>query len=335
MQHIQEKGHSEDEDGDGEQTRKATGNASPARTEGLKGKRSRTWGKSFAKRAQPDELEDSVTFRISTQPGGHNSGREYTFRANTAEAALEWVYILRDLSKQAKASKIKEQTSFQQLQIKAKSLYFNQWFQNFFGVLIMSSFLLAIIVNEIRPAYGSPLDHFFFIIDDVFTGLFTAELIVALVSHWFYEILHEPWILFDIVVVGSSLVSAAFEGLPALYPLRAVRALRAVKLLQKLGSLRIIVKAMMHSVVPVANAILLLALVTMIYATLAVNFFGGKICGTSDEDHRRAETKEAIAATCEDPVNPYFSKFSVSLLSMFQVSNSPWNCLRLLPLNRF
>jgi len=240
------------------------------------------------------------------------------------------VYVIRDLSKQAKASMIKQQTLFQQVQIKAKRLYLNFWFENFFGLLIMISFLLAVTVTEIRPALGSPLDHFFFVIDDVFTGLFAAELMVALVAHWFYDILQEPWIIFDFVVVGSSLVSAAFEGVPGLYPLRAVRALRAVKLLQKLGSLRIIVTAMMQSIWPVANAILLLALITMIYATLAVNFFGGKVCGTSDEGHQSTEATEAVAATCEDTLNPYFARFSVSLLSMFQVCTLTLNCLHLL-----
>ena len=75
---------------------------------------------------------------------------------------------------------------------------------------------------------------------------------------------------------------------------------------------------MMQSVVPVANAILLLALVTCIYATLGVNFFGGKVCAS--EEHRRAEPGGGTAMVCNnDEINPYFSKFSMSLLSMFQV----------------
>lgn len=77
-------------------------------------------------------------------------------------------------------------------------------------------------------------------------------------------------------------------------------------------------QAMMQSVVPVANAILLLALVTGIYATLGVNFFGGKVCAS--EEHSRAEAGEGTAMVCNnDEINPYFSKFSTSLLSMFQV----------------
>ena len=73
----------------------------------------------------------------------------------------------------------------------------------------------------------------------------------------------------------------------------------------------------MQSVVPVANAILLLALVTMIYATLGVNFFGGKVCSTATD--RRAGDDAGMDSVCDDEMNPYFAKFSISLLSMFQV----------------
>ena len=69
--------------------------------------------------------------------------------------------------------------------------------------------------------------------------------------------------------------------------------------------------------VPVANAILLLALVTMIYATLGVNFFGGKVCSTAAD--RRTGDDAGVGSVCDDEMNPYFAKFSISLLSMFQV----------------
>lgn len=37
------------------------------------------------------------------------------------------------------------------------------------------------------------------------------ELLIGLVAHWFYEILAEPWLMFDVVVVGASLVSAGIR----------------------------------------------------------------------------------------------------------------------------
>jgi hypothetical protein len=48
-----------------------------------------------------------VTFRVTTVPGGQNSGRDFIFRAHSAEAALEWVYVIRDLSKAATALKLR------------------------------------------------------------------------------------------------------------------------------------------------------------------------------------------------------------------------------------
>ena len=56
----------------------------------------------------------------------------------------------------------------------AKALFDYVWCQNFFGALIILSFLLAVIVSEVRPPFASSMDHFFTIIDDVFTGFFTV-----------------------------------------------------------------------------------------------------------------------------------------------------------------
>jgi len=41
--------------------------------------------------------------------------------------------------------------------------------QGFFGAVIIGSFVCSLVVNEIRPEFGSPLDHSFSVVDDVFT----------------------------------------------------------------------------------------------------------------------------------------------------------------------
>ena len=69
-------------------------------------------------------------------------------------------------------------------------------------------------------------------------------------------------------------------------------------------------------VIPVANSIFLLGLVTMIYASLAVNIFGGKVC------YEIPGRRSAHLLPClGDDGNPYFAKFSTALLSMFQGNN--------------
>jgi len=41
-----------------------------------------------------------------------------------------------------------------------------------------------------------------------------VELVIALISHWFWPFVNEPWMMFDLVVVVASLVSAVYEGIP-------------------------------------------------------------------------------------------------------------------------
>jgi len=251
--------------------------------------------------------------RIATMVGGRNGGRDYVFRAPSPELAAEWCQMIRELSRAAidKSDKAKRRSPLKQLQIKARWLYGNSTWQFCFGMLIIASYILSIAVAELRPPIGSHLEHQFDVVDDVITALFGIELLVALTGFWMRDFLCDAWMVFDLVVVCASIASAATEGLPALYSLRSIRVLRAVKLLKKIGPLRIIVQAMLASVVPVANSFVLLGLIVTIYTTVAVSFFGGIRC---------AEEPRTVGALCESQEpNPYFYKFSVALLSMFQV----------------
>ena len=253
--------------------------------------------------------------RIKTMAGGHNGGRDYVFRAPSPETASDWYQWTRDLSKEAtnRSHKAMQISIWAKVQQQARRLHDHNAWQGFFGVLIVASFVLSVTVAEIRPPLGSNLDHTFNLIDDAFTGLFGIELLVALAGFWMKEFLCDAWMVFDLVVVGASVWSAASEGVPAMYPLRAIRVLRAVKLLKQMGSLRVIVQAMMASVIPVANSFILLGLIIVIYTTVAVSFFGGKKCA-----HTHGRQGETSFCQDEEP-NPHFHKFSVALLSMFQV----------------
>jgi voltage-gated sodium channel len=251
--------------------------------------------------------------RITTMAGGRNGGRDYVFRAPSPGLAAEWCQMIRELSRAAtdRSNSANRRSLLKQLQLKARWLHGNSAYRLFFGMLILASYILSISVAEIRPPIGSHLEHQFDAVDDVITSLFAVEVAVALTGFWLREFLRDPWMVFDLVVVSTSIASATTNGLPALYSLRSIRVLRAVKLL-KIGPLRVIVQAMLSSVIPVANSFVLLGLIVTIYTTMAVNFFGGIRC--AEEDGRRG----LCDAPGQEP-NPYFYKFSVALLSMFQV----------------
>ena len=82
--------------------------------------------------------------------------------------------------------------------------------------------------------------------------------------------------------------------LPAVGVLRLLRIFRILKLFQRLSSLRIIINALLASIMPVMNAFVVLFLITAIYAVVATMFF------------YKYDTVQ-------------FGKFSSSLYTMFQV----------------
>lgn len=100
--------------------------------------------------------------------------------------------------------------------------------------------------------------------------------------------------MFDLVVVPVTFIAQYNPDLPAVGVLRLLRVLRVLKLFQRLSSLRVIINALLKSILPVANAFVVLFLVTAIYAVVATMFF-------------------------YKYDNVQFGKFSASLYTMFQV----------------
>ena len=87
----------------------------------------------------------------------------------------------------------------------------------------------------------------------LFTALFTFELIWNMFCNWFWDFFLSGWNIFDLVVVLTSLISAVL-GLSNIKSVRMLRALRVVRLVKQMQNLRIIVNAVVASIIPVAWA---------------------------------------------------------------------------------
>ena len=81
-------------------------------------------------------------------------------------------------------------------------------------------------------------------------------------ANLWHEFVNNGWSLFDAVVVPVTLVAQYSPDIPGVGVLRLLRVLRVLKLFQRLKSLRIIINALLQSIVPVANAFLVLILVS-------------------------------------------------------------------------
>jgi hypothetical protein len=234
------------------------------------------------------------SFAIKTIQSGHNAGRTYEFQASTAEKHSEWLKHLIACRNMAQCNDESKFTCLDRLQIRAVKIHDHESFQQFFGCVICSSFLISIVRSEMVPPDDSDATNVFEAFDVVFTSLFAVELVVSFTAHFFFKFFKDAWRIFDTLIVLLGILSASGAQIPAVNAIRALRVLRALRLLKKSKSLKPIVQALFASIGPVLNSMVLLGLITSIYASMAVGLFGDN-----------------------SPRN--FGKFSRAMFSMFQV----------------
>ena len=185
------------------------------------------------------------------------------------------------------------------------------WFESFpfqviIGCVIVASFAVDVGEAEVLPEKNSESDKLFRSLDGIFTFIFLFELAANLFSHsefFFKAFFADSWNVLDFVVVLVSLLTLILSSNESskasdkIKIFRLIKIFRIVRLFRRLKSLNRIVSALGSSIIPVLNSFLILLLVTCIYATLATYLFG------------RGTPKDS----------KHFTKFSVSLFSMFQV----------------
>jgi hypothetical protein len=127
---------------------------------------------------------------------------------------------------------------------------------------------------------GSPTDHKVVLdsLDVLFTWTFTVELFFNLYARWMHDFISDGWCLFDFFVVAISHISNLLpqdgEGAGAIMVFRLLRAFRVLRIFGRLKSIRAIINALSASLIPVANAFFIMAIVLMLYAIICTTILG-------------------------------------------------------------
>ena len=255
---------------------------------------------SFAQNDDDDEakIDPARVFVIHTIEDGYNSGKSTVLLCESKESKKEWVTTLQVAAKTALKifEGIHEMTWLQRKQRVARKFYHSDKAQYCVGVVIMASYFTALLSSQLLPERGSSTARHLRLTEIVFTAMFTVELLFNLFGSWLRPFLTEGWNYVDSFVVFVSWAGVINEDLPAVNVLRLVRVLKMVRLFRKLTELRMLINALTSSIVPVLYSFLILLLISTVYAVVATDLFS------------------AI-----DPTN--FGDFSLSLFSLFQVSN--------------
>uniref|UniRef100_A0A669QGE2 Sodium channel protein n=1 Tax=Phasianus colchicus TaxID=9054 RepID=A0A669QGE2_PHACC len=100
----------------------------------------------------------------------------------------------------------------------------------------------------------------------VFTGIFTAEMVLKLIALDPYEYFQQGWNIFDSIIVTLSLVELGLANVQGLSVLRSFRLLRVFKLAKSWPTLNMLIKIIGNSVGALGNLTLVLAIIVFIFA---------------------------------------------------------------------
>ncbi|EKX52527.1 hypothetical protein GUITHDRAFT_101696 [Guillardia theta CCMP2712] len=191
-------------------------------------------------------LSEDDCFWITTSEEGSNAGRTIVLRVENKEKAEEWMNFIRQASKAAASKKEREtKSTLKLIRDKSARMYHSKLFQGVVASVIALNFILNIAEAQVVPTPNSYWDNFFGNMDIIFTSFLAFELLWNIAIHFFWQFVTDGWNIFDFV-----------------------------RLFRKLTSLRILFNAIIGSLIPVLNSVLVLVVVIVMYAILAVELYG-------------------------------------------------------------
>ncbi|KAM9323689.1 sodium channel protein type 2 subunit alpha-like [Pholidichthys leucotaenia] len=108
----------------------------------------------------------------------------------------------------------------------------------------------------------------------VFTGIFTAEMVLKLIALDPYYYFQQGWNIFDSIIVCLSLMELGLSNVEGLSVLRSFRLLRVFKLAKSWPTLNTLIKIIGNSVGALGNLTLVLAIIVFIFAVVGMQLFG-------------------------------------------------------------
>ncbi|XP_072838170.2 sodium channel protein type 2 subunit alpha-like isoform X1 [Pogona vitticeps] len=147
----------------------------------------------------------------------------------------------------------------------------------------------------------------------VFTGIFTAEMVLKLIALDPYYYFQEGWNIFDSIIVSLSLMELGLSNVDGLSVLRSFRLLRVFKLAKSWPTLNMLIKIIGNSVGALGNLTLVLAIIVFIFAVVGMQLFGKSY-------------KECVCKISSDCVLPrwHMNDFFHSFLIVFRVLCGEW-----------
>ena len=133
------------------------------------------------------------------------------------------------------------------------------------GVIVLNSVVIGMQTSDMLAArYGDILN----VLDNAFLAVFVVELALRFVAYG-ASFVRRPWSVFDLTVVSIALV----PGAEAFSVIRALRILRALRLISQVPTMRVVVEALVRSLPGLGSTAILLMLVYYVAGVMATVMF--------------------------------------------------------------
>nr|XP_020477520.1 sodium channel protein type 2 subunit alpha-like isoform X1 [Monopterus albus] len=110
--------------------------------------------------------------------------------------------------------------------------------------------------------------------NQVFSGIFTAEMVLKIIALDPYYYFQTGWNIFDSIIVSLSLMELGLSDVEGLSVLRSFRLLRVFKLARSWPTLNTLIKIIGNSMGALGNLTLVLAIIVFIFAVVGMQLFG-------------------------------------------------------------
>ena len=140
-------------------------------------------------------------------------------------------------------------------------------FQRFILVVIFLN--AAVLGLETSPAIMEKYGSLLIALDKAALAIFVTEIVIKFIAYRHRYFL-DPWNVFDFVIVSIALLPTG-EGMAVL---RALRILRAFRLISMVPKMRVVVQAFLKAIPGMGSIMLLMILVFYVFGVMATNFFG-------------------------------------------------------------
>lgn len=150
------------------------------------------------------------------------------------------------------------------------------------SLIVMSSIKL-VAETYLDLDNHSILSKTFTWVDRLFTVVFTLEAVMKMMRSGFLvaesSYLRDSWSILDFTIVVTSLLDLSVEsvGLPFLRILRLLRILRPLRFISQNQNLRIVVNALVESIVAILNVLIVIGMIWVMFSILGGNLMRGKL----------------------------------------------------------